>query len=243
MNTAFYTASSGVLFMQKSLDVTANNIANVETPGFKTSVASFADLLYTNIHRDAIETTNNLKVGHGTKLAGATMIMTQGPMQPTDRDLDFAIVGEGFFAVERENGERFYTRSGNFYAKLDGDMAYLTTSKGEYVLSPDGERIELNVEGKTELNLKDMKSRIGVFQFANKYAMEQVGNNLYRATTGAGEPLVGESYDLLQSSLEGSNAELSKEMVDVITTQRAFQFNARVVQAADELEATVNNLR
>ncbi|SDN19571.1 flagellar hook-basal body protein [Acetanaerobacterium elongatum] len=243
MNTAFYTASSGVLFMQKSLDVTANNIANVETPGFKTSVSSFADLLYTNIHRDAVETANNLKVGHGARLSGATKIMSQGPMQPTDRDLDYAIVGEGFFAVENQNGERFYTRAGNFCAKLDGEMAYLTTSNGEYVLSPDGERIELTAEGKTGLNLKDMKTRIGVFQFANKYAMEQVGNNLYRATSAAGEPQAGENYDLLQGSLEGSNAELSKEMVDVITTQRAFQFNARVVQAADELEATVNNLR
>lgn len=229
--------------MQKSLDVTANNIANAETPGFKTSVSSFADLLYTNIHRGAAETTDNLKVGHGTKLAGTTMIMNQGSMQPTDRELDFSIVGEGFFAVEKENGERLYTRSGNLYAKLDGDMAYLTTANGEYVLSPDGERIELNVDGKTELNLSNMKSRIGVFQFANKYAMEQVGNNLYRATTAAGEPQAGENYTLLQGSLEGSNAELSKEMVDIITTQRAFQFNARVVQAADELEATVNNLR
>ncbi len=243
MNTAFYTASSGVIYMQRSMDVTANNIANTETPGFKTSVSSFADLLYQNIHRDADEQTDNLKVGHGTKLTATTMQMTQGPMQPTGRELDFAIVGEGFFAVENDAGERFYTRSGNFYTKLDGDVAYLVTSSGDYVLSPDGERIELNAEGTTQLNLDNMQSRVGVFQFTNKYAMEQTGNNLYRAPAAAGEAQPEGSYTLLQSMLEGSNSDLSKEMVDVLVTQRAFQFNAKVVQAADELEATVNNLR
>ena len=243
MNTAFYTASSGVKYMQRSMDVTANNIANSETPGFKVSVSAFSDLLYSNIHRGANEQTDNLKVGHGVKLSGTSMVMNQGAMQPTERELDFAIVGEGFFAVENDAGERNYTRAGNFYVKLDSDVAYLTTAAGEYVLSTDGERIELNADGSSQLNLEGMQTKIGVFQFPNKYALEEVGQNKYKATELAGEPQVGEGYNLLQSYLEASNSELSKEMVDVIVTQRAFQFNARVVQVADELEATVNNLR
>ncbi len=243
MNTAFYTASAGVIYLQKSMDVTANNIANTATPGFKTSASSFSDLLYSNIHRGQDELTNNLKIGHGVRLSDVTLQLNQGALQPTDRELDFAIVGEGFFAVENANGERFYTRSGNFYVKLEDDIAYLATASGDYILSPDESRIELNPSGGTMLELEDMVSRIGIFIFANPYALSQEGSNYYAATDGSGEAVLSEDYTLKQAFIESSNAEMSKEMVDVIATQRAFQFNARVVQAADELQATVNNLR
>lgn len=242
MNTAFYTASSGVIYLQRSMDVTANNIANADTPGFKASVSSFSDLLYSNIHRKQDELTNNLKVGHGTRLSGITLQYNQGALLPTDRELDFSIVGDGFFAVENENGDRFYTRAGNFYVKLEDDVAYLTTASGDYVLSPDGDRIELNADG-GPVNLENIMTRIGVYTFSNPYALLQEGSNYYTATEAAGEAMPSESYSLKQGFLESSNAELSKEMVNIITTQRAFQFNARVVQAADELQATVNNLR
>ncbi len=242
MNTAFYTASSGVMYLQRSMDVTANNIANSETPGFKSSVASFADLLYSNIHRNQDNLTNNLKTGHGVRLSGITMQLGQGALMPTDRELDFSIVGDGFFAVENENGERFYTRAGNFYVKLEDDAAYLATANGEYVLTPDQDRIELNPDGGL-VDLDEITARIGVFSFSNPYALVQEGNNYYTATDASGEALMSEGFTLKQGFLETSNAELSTEMINVISTQRAFQFNARVVQAADELQATVNNLR
>ncbi len=242
MNTAFYTASSGVIYLQRSMDVTANNIANTQTPGFKASVSSFADLLYSNIHRNQDELTNNLKTGHGVRLSGIVMRLGQGALLPTDRELDFSLVGDGFFAVESENGERFYTRSGNFYVKLEDDVAYLATATGEYVLTPDEDRIELNPDGGL-VNLEEISTRIGVFSFSNPYALIQEGSNYYSATDASGEALPIEDYTLKQGYLENSNAELSTEMINVISTQRAFQFSARVVQAADELQATVNNLR
>ncbi|MFA9379948.1 MAG: flagellar hook-basal body protein [Acetanaerobacterium sp.] len=243
MNTAFYTASAGVIYIQKSMDITANNIANAETPGFKTSVPSFSDLLYSNIHRQADDRTDGLKVGHGVRLADVAIQMNQGPLLPTDRELDFSIVGNGFFAVENENGDRYYTRAGGFCIKQEDNVSYLATTTGEYVLGPDEDRIELNAGEGTHVDLENMPSRIGVFEFPNPYALSQEGSNKYSATDRAGEVMVSGDYTLKQAYLESSNTELSKEMVDVITTQRAFQFNARVVQAADELQATVNNLR
>ncbi len=243
MNTAFYTASTGVIYLQKSMDITANNLANAETPGFKTSVPSFSSLLYTNIHRGADEMTNGLKVGHGVKLSGTTVQMVQGQMMPTDRELDFAIEGEGFFAVENQLGERYYTRAGNFLVKLEDEDAYLVTTTGDYVLGPDEERVQLNAEGETQPNLTNMQARIGIYTFPNKYALIQEGANRFSATELAGEPELGGGHKLTQGFLETSNTEMSKEMVDIIVTQRAFQFSARVVQVADELESIVNNLR
>lgn len=243
MNTAFYTASAGVKYMQKNMDVIANNMANVQTAGFKPSVSNFGDLLYSNIHRGGDDTTN-LKVGHGVKINKNSIIMNQGGLEPTQRELDFALVGDGFFAVENENGERFYTRAGNFYLKLDGENANLVTATGEYVLGPDGDRIEITKpEGSNTYDFENFNTRIGVFSFPNKYGLWQEGSNLYTQTEVSGEPDTATGYDLMQGYLESSKTDMSKEMVDVIVTQRAFQFNARMVQVADELDAMVNNLR
>lgn len=232
MIDAFYTAAVGTNQIQKGFDVLSNNIANVSTAGFKRSKSSFADLLYTNIR--ASETETNLKVGHGAKLEKTDVLHTQGMFQQTERQLDYAIEGNGYFGIETTDGIK-YTRCGNFEMSEIGGKFYLTATQGGYVLDSKGKRIEVK-------NTQD-NFDIGVYEFKNTDGLKIEGGLFFNPTEISGQATAIKEPSLKRGFLEGSNVDMAQSMSDVIELQRAFQFNARMVQMSDEVMQTVNSLR
>lgn len=246
MNVAFYTAASGLFAYQHDIDVLANNMANVSTIGFKPSRVSFNDLLYTkmNINKEEPELT-----GHGVKAQNVDLLFGESVMNFTGYPLDFAISGNGFFAVQNERGETTYTRNGSFDISLSGNSGYLVDSVGNFVLDMSGRKIKLTAKnGSNEFDLSDLSSRIGVYTFSNPYGLESVGSSQFAPTAKSG-PAVSAAksknadYTLLSSALEFSSVDMADTMSDVMLSSRAYQFSAKMLQTSDEIEEIVNNLR
>ena len=244
MIKAYYTATNSAISNQNYLDVISNNMANVQTEGFKKSKANFSDLMYTNI-RGAEGANTELKSGSGSKLNKAGILFSQGAPQYTGEKTDYAINGEGFFAVQFEENIMF-TRGGSFeITNIDGEN-YLTY-QGGYVLNADEEPVIFenyddidNVDENIE-NMDNIKP--GIFVFNNKNGLNQAGNNLYVLANEDVEYNLHENPNLIQGYIETSNVEISEEMVDLIKIQRTFQLNSRIIQTADEIEQTINSLR
>lgn len=258
MNISYYTAVSAMRAFQADLDVTANNMANVNTTGYKSLRSSFDDLLYTQMDTRAAEQ----MVGHGVKSNGAETVFEQGIFEKTERDLDFAIMGKAYFAVEVDEDEEepAYTRDGSFQISATDDGNYLTTRDGKYVLSRDGDRIELeykeieDADGKTsysnELDLSHLSEQIGLYTCENPDGLVPFGKNLYRTGETSGEWLSIEDLDeeqegsrILSRTLELSSTYIPTEMINLLQSQRAFQLNSRIVTTADQMEEIINNLR
>lgn len=248
MNVAFYSGVSGLVAFQQDMDNLAHNMANVNTTGYKSTRTNFSDLLYTQMDVNAEE---KPLTGHGVKAAGQDLLCTQGVMLPTSNELDFALMGDGFFAVEKDDHTE-YTRSGEFHISMEGKKnGYLVSSDGGYVLDAKGKRIKLTRKDKNSpLDVDGIKEKIGVYQFDNPYGLQQTENSCFLETDTSGEAEASNTkknkdlpYTIVQNALERSNVDLSQEMVDVIVTQKAFQFSARMVQTADTVEEIVNNLR
>lgn len=258
MNIAFYSGASGLLAYQEQMDVIGHNISNVGTTGYKAERATFEDLLYT---RMAVNDENDHLVGHGVRNRQRDILFGQGTPVQTGNPLDYAIMGDGFFAVDRA-GEIQYTRNGAFDISLEGDQAFLVTTDGAYVLDGSGARIELprqtsgtedtgsasSVKG---FDLTGVKNMLGVYYFPNVYGLEATNRSSFLATDTSGVAVsstdatggaTGTHY-LIESALEQSSVELPTEMANMITAQRAYQFSSKLVQTADELEEILNNLR
>lgn len=231
MIRAYYTAVNGATGNQNYLDVISNNMANIQTEGFKKSKAEFSDLLYTNIRGSEGEITN-LKAGSGSRLNKSDVDFQQGALYSTGVQTDFAIAGDGFFAVQFED-ENMYTRGGSFKAtNVDGEI--FLTYQGGYVLNDEEEPIILE-------NGADNIS-VGVFKFANNSDLAQEGSNLYRVMNEDAEYSLSEDSRVMQGFLESSNVDMAEEMVRLLTIQRSFQLNSNVIQTADEIEQTINSL-
>ncbi len=230
MIRAFYTATAGANSNQTYLDVISNNLANIQTEGYKSLKPEFSDLLYTNLTQAG---NGSLMVGSGSKIDKTDTLFSEGTLIQTDKLTDFAILGDGFFAIQKED-EILYTRTGAFtVGNIDGEN-YLMLDSG-YVLDNNEEPIILT-EGENEIN-------IGVYKFTNNFDLERVGNNLFRIANENAEYEISEVAEVKRGYIEGSNVVLSQEMVKMIQTQRAFQFNSRIIQVADEIEQTINSLR
>lgn len=245
MSIAFYTGASGMRAFQSKLDVTAHNIANVQTNGYKARRAAFDDLIRSRIDTNVA---GEHLVGHGVKQEYIDQIMSQSSLDQTGYALDFAISGEGFFAVDYR-GQTMYTRNGAFDLSVEGNVATLVTNDGGYVLDRNGNRITLPyVNGSVET--EGLADRLGVYNFANPFGLTPQNNARYTVSGNSGAPqlmTVGtagqEDFEVIQFALENSGVDLTKEIISVINAQRAYQMNARVVQTADELANLVNNLR
>ena len=233
MIKAYYTATNGAISNKNYLDVISNNMANIQTEGFKKSKPEFSDLIYSNM-RGAEGANTELKSGSGSKLNKIDVVFSQGIPYQTGVKTDFAILGEGFFAVQFEE-ENMFTRGGSFQITNIDDENYLTY-QGGYVLNNQEEPIIIE-------NNDDIDNiEIGVFALRNNGDLEQAGNNLYKISNEDVE------YDMVEAKvlkgyLETSNVEISDEMVKLIQIQRAFQLNSTVIQTADEIEQTINSLR
>lgn len=243
MKPAFYSGASGLIANQRLMDNVGNNIANVNTVGFKPQVVTFETLIRNEMY---VNTESDPTHGTGVRASEYGINSSTGNFISTGELLDFAVVGDGFFAVTAGDGVTEYTRDGNFNIILQGDQAYLGTLDGGYVLDADGAYIELNPgETGVSLDLSEVQDQIGVFVFQNANALGPVMSNRYIETdrSGEAEALENGGQSLLQGALEGANVDITDQMVELITAQRAYSFSARVVQTADENEQTINSLR
>jgi flagellar basal-body rod protein FlgG len=244
---------------QLNIDVIANNLANVNTTGFKRSRADFQDLMY-QTHRQAGATTasggqvpTGIQVGMGTRPVAVQKIFTQGDYVQTQNDLDWAIEGKGFFLV-LSNNEELYTRAGAF--KLDSE-GYVCTSDGdrlqpEFVVPQGTVNVSVDSGGMivaTGYDGTEMAStQLQTYDFPNPAGLSATGRNLFRPTEGSGEPLAGQPGvdgfgTIAQGYLEMSNVSVVEEMVQMIVGQRAYEANSKAIQTADEMLQMANNVR
>ncbi len=258
MMRALWTAGSGMRAQQLNIDVIAHNLANVNTTGFKKSRVEFQDLLYETLRAAGAGegiggAPVGLQVGHGVRPVATQRLFSPGSLQETGNPLDVAIEGVGFFEVELPDGSTAYTRDGSF--KLDAD-GYLVTSDGYYLvpeimIPPEAQDISIGPDGTITYLLdgeREEGDQITLVTFSNPAGLEAIGRNLYRDSGAAGtmeEGLIpGENCGTLASGyLEMANMQVVEEMVNMIIAQRAYEINAKAIQAADEMLGMANNLR
>lgn len=242
MRTAFYAGASGLLANQKAMDNIANNVANVNTNGYKAQNVSFQSLIYDEMY---VNTPTDPEKGNGVKTEINDIIFNTSSLTPTNYDLDFAITGDALFAVEQD-GLTAFTRAGNFSIGMDGETGYLVTANGDFVLDKNGNRIVLQKqEGTNNFDTSNLTDVIGLFTFSNPNYLTPVQGNLYAVSNKSGEAVAVENNSgyLIQGALEQSGTNLANEMAEMITVQRAFQLAARVVTTAEENQSTINELR
>ncbi|SDI93969.1 flagellar basal body rod protein FlgG [Natribacillus halophilus] len=262
MLRSMYSGISGLQNHQTKLDVIGNNIANVNTAGFKKGRFTFQDMISQQV-QGATEPgadqggTNPVQVGLGSQTGTIDTLHTQGAMQPTNRELDLAIGGDGYFRIQNPEGGEFYTRTGNFSRDEAGD---LVNEDGYYVLGADGGTITIAEEasdfsiGSDGTVTEDIDGEvieagtIGLATFANPEGLEQAGGNLYGETVNSGdannlEAGTGGAGEIAAGMLEMSNVDLSEEFVEMISGQRGLQANTRIITTSDEVLQEIMNLR
>lgn len=265
---SLWSASSGMKAQQMNVDTISNNLANVNTSGFKKSRVEFKDLIYETLQRpdapneDALGRPVGLQVGHGVRPSATQRDFSGGNLQNTGNTFDVAIEGAGFFLIERPDETFAVTRDGAFKVSVDDDERYLVTSEGYYVLDVEEERIEIPqgyhdfsissdgvISGRDEEGEIEELQTLGLVKFMNPEGLISIGNNMYIATEASGEMEMKEDIGqagfgtVLQNFLEMSNVQVVEEMVNLITAQRAYEVNTKVVQTSDEMLSQANNLR
>lgn len=261
MIRALWTAASGMEAQQLNVDVIANNLANVNTPGFKRSRADFQDLLYQTL-RDAGASSSSstiyptgMQVGLGTRNAAIQKIFQQGEFQQTQNPMDFAIEGRGFFEILQPNGESGYSRAGSF--KQD-EQGRLVTSDGfpllpQITIPVDTLNITVGSDGTVSVvqagqSASTQVGQIQLVSFANPSGLKSIGRNLYTETISSGSPTTGTPGEsgigtISQGFLELSNVSISEELINMIVSQRAYEINSKAIQTADEMMQTANNAK
>lgn len=260
MMRSLYTASTGMYAQQLNVDNLANNMSNVNTVGFKKQRVEFQDLLYQTIKRPvSTEETNQpvgLSVGLGVKPAAIATLFSQGTLQNTENPLDVAINGDGFFKIEVEGyDEPLYSKDGSF--KIDGE-GNLVTADGYKVVGAEqldegAYDVKIDETGLVTYMIAGQNDpqeagRLELARFTNPMGLARMGNNLYQATPNSGEAqdcdlLTDKSVSLIPCHLEMSNVKIVEEMVNLITAQRAYEINSKVIQSSDEMLQTASNLR
>jgi flagellar basal-body rod protein FlgG len=259
MIRALWTSASGMIAQQMNLDVTANNLANVNTTGFKKNRAEFEDLMYQNMKiAGATNQTGNqlpvgMQIGMGVRPVSVHKLFTQGDFQNTGNQLDIVIEGDGFFRIDR-NGEEAYTRNGAF--KLNSEGVIVSDNghplQPEFTVPAETQNIVITEDGHltcvdksgAELAATD----IPIYTFVNPAGLKAEGRNLYVATDGSGEavesvPGQNNAGTLAQGFLEMSNVEIVEEMVNMIVGQRAYEANSKSISTADSLLQIANQLK
>ena len=258
MTDGLRTSASGMIAQQKRVDVIANNLANVNTTGFKRSRTNFEDLLYETVQGPRRTVGDGvigaMQIGHGVRLSAIQRVHGQGAAEMTGRPLDLAIEGEGFFQVELPDGSLGYTRDGSFTLS---DSGQLVTNSGHallpnIVLPPDATALTISESGMVSVtNGSDGATieigRIELARFANPAGLIALGGNVFGETIASGFAASGFPEEdgfgrILQGTLESSNVEIVQEMTDMIAAQRAYEINARAIRAAEDMMASINDL-
>ena len=261
MIRALWSAASGMLAQELNIDTISNNLANVNTTGFKRSRVDFQDLMYQSFRTagamaaGGTQIPTGIQVGHGSRPVATQKIFSQGDFMQTEAPLDMVIEGDGFFPVLLGDGTIAYTRAGAF--KQDG-QGRVVTSDG-YLLQPgitipaSATDISISSDGTVEITLPNANApqQVGVIQlakFANPAGLESIGRNLFAETTASGAAIMGNPGSngfgtIAQGVLEMSNVKLVEEMVNLIVAQRAYEISSKSIQAADEMLGIANNIR
>ncbi|WP_156256693.1 flagellar basal-body rod protein FlgG [Sandarakinorhabdus oryzae] len=257
MTTALQIARSGLDALDQRMKTISNNLANVSTTGFKKDRASFASLMYQDDRNPGAASgadtqyATGLGTGTGVRVVGTERIHQQGTLQQTENALDLAIDGAGFFAVQLADGTQGYTRDGGFKLSATGELVTASGLRLAQPLTiPDGaQQITISQDGIVTATLAGQTAPVEVGQlqltrFLNPAGLMPIGDNLYRETAGSGPPTLGVAGqagmgNIRQGMLEGSNVSTVQELVDMIETQRAYEINAKVINAADEMSRYV----
>jgi len=259
MNLSLYSAATGMEAQQMNLDTIANNLANVNTPGFKRSKIEFQDLLYQKPRSAGSDSgggnlvPTGVEVGNGTRIAATSKEFTQGQLTSTGGNLDLAIQGDGFFEIQRPDGTTGYTRDASFKLNASGQVV---TADGLPVLSgfqtvPTG-TTNITVAQSGEVTLESSSGtqtfKLSLTRFANPGGLRSLGGNLYQETTASGTPESGNAGEqgfgtIMQGYIESSNVNLVSEMINLITAQRAYEINSKSIQASDEMLQNVAQMK
>ena len=250
MRSSFYTAAAGAAGNLLRISVISNNMANVNTAGYKSKNSVFSDLIYTALAAQ----NENIEKGHGIRMDKTDSLTYQpGALNQTGRDYDFAIEGPGFFGLlDPDTDNTIYTRDGSFEpVNIDGEF-YLCDSMGRQVLDADGEPVLLSVNGEdgNEGEGIDVAGSIGIFNIPIQDGLDVLGYNVYAVSDKNGEVYSQANMDneeprgkLLQGMLEMSNVELAKELSQLIESQKAYQLSLKMLQTSDEIEQLECELR
>ena len=259
MLRAFSTAATGMTAQQMMVDIISNNLANINTNGFKRSQINFQDLVYVNMQETGTEVASGvvaptgLEIGSGVRAASNTKIFTTGELENTGNKLDIAIGGDGFLQVVMPNGELRYTRDGALQINANGE---LVTSQG-YSIEPSisglSDAAEITIQKDGSVNITDSSKsqsvvgNIQLVRFPNPAGLSSEGDNLYSETIASGSPVTGtpgeNGLGTIQSGfLEKSNVQMVTELVNLITAQRAYEINSRAIKAGDDMLRTANNI-
>jgi flagellar basal-body rod protein FlgG len=263
MVRSLWTGAAGMTGQQSNIDTISNNLANVNTSGYKKVRAEFEDLLYQTIRTAGTPATEEtvvpvgVQMGHGVKVAATQRMFSQGALQATDVPTDVAIAGEGFFSVQTYDGSTAYTRDGSF--KID-EQGVLVTSNG-YRVQPEirmpelflPQTVNVSKTGRVSVKVPNQEDPVDVgqimlFRFPNPVGLSAAGENLYKTTQASGGPIQGrpgfEGMGTTQHKfLEMSNVSIVQEMVGLITAQRAYEFNSRTIQTTDNMLGTATQLK
>ena len=258
MYEAVMIAATGLRHQQARLDTIANNVANVNSAAYKSARLDFRDALYTAglvpARPRTPEPEGNQQKGHGVMIAGIVKDFSTGAFQRTDRTLDVAIEGEGFFELEDPDGNLVYSRNGSFelgrfdggFYLLNGDGYFIHDTEGGKIEIPYGtESIDISVDGVITFTIGEEITTVelGLYTFRNITGLLSVGNGNYGESIASGEKMTADSAKIWQGTLEISNVNLAEEMTRIIRTQRVFQLASRALKTADDMEGIANNLR
>jgi flagellar basal-body rod protein FlgG len=261
MIRALWTAGTGMNVQQTNLDVIANNIANVNTNGFKKSRADFQDLMYQTLRLQGARTESGnqvptgVQIGHGATLAAVQKVFLQGDYQQTSNELDIAIEGNGFMQIGLPSGDKAYTRAGALKRDSEGRIC---TSDG-YLLEPNvsipqtATKVSIEADGTISAQVEGQSKpqqigRIDLYTFSNLTGLKAIGKSLFQETDASGAAISGKAGEggfgtILQGYLEMSNVNIMQEMINLIVGQRAYEVNTKAIQAADEMLQMANNVK
>ncbi len=269
MMRSLWTAASGMTSQQTNVDIISNNLANINTTGYKKESAQFKSLLYQTIQDQSYDNNGNAKpvgiqVGLGVRNSAIVSQYTEGNIAETKNTFDLAIDGKGFFMVQTADGKVAYTRNGSFQMAVGENDLLLATSDGNPVLDSNGQPIVLDksynsanivIDDSGNLlypdgnnNMTQVGVKIGIAQFNNPTGLSKSADSLLLETDASGTPQLvtdgsAAKFKVKQGFLEGSNVQAVDEMVNLIVAQRAYEMNSKIVKAADEMMQQANNLR
>ena len=260
MIRALWTSAGGMEAQQMNLDVIANNLANVNTNGFKKSNIEFSEMMYDTSESPGASSTDNsttrsgTQVGYGAKAVATERNFTEGNLQQTGNTYDVAIQGTGFFKITMPDGTNSYTRDGNFIVNQDGNLVtnqgYLVTGVGQ--IPPTASNVSIASDGTISATVNNAAVKIApitISNFPNPEGLNSLGSNLYQETTASGNAVDGQTPGqnglgtLAQGYVESSNVQVVEEMVNMIQAQRAYEINSKAIQTSDQMMSIANNLR